>query len=144
MQKRVRVPLPAQRVGGAALVRRVLVGIAALTIAGSDLWAKYALDFGFAYIAGIVFQYYSIAPMRGLSGWEGIKAALKADTISLIAFEVGMFAWMAFSSLVLFRSGLHATQAAYWFMMQIAMLFGFLSAYPMNWWLLRVGIKERM
>jgi hypothetical protein len=33
MQKRVRVSLPAQRMGRAALVRRVLVGIAAFTIA---------------------------------------------------------------------------------------------------------------
>jgi len=121
-----------------------VVFLTALTIAGSALWAKYALDFGFAYVAGIVFQYYSIAPMRGLSGWEGIKAALKADTISLIAFEVGMFAWMAFSSLVLFRSGLDPTQAAYWFMMQVAMFVGFLTAYPANWWLIKTGLKEIM
>jgi hypothetical protein len=32
----------------------------------------------------------------------------------------------------------------FWFMMQIAMLFGFLTAYPMNWWLIRKGIKEAM
>jgi hypothetical protein len=29
-------------------------------------------------------------------------------------------------------------------MMQIAMLAGFLTAYPVNSWLLRVGIKEPM
>lgn len=29
-------------------------------------------------------------------------------------------------------------------MMQIAMLAGFLTAYPVNWWLLRSGIKEKM
>ncbi|MEO8630319.1 MAG: DUF4396 domain-containing protein, partial [Betaproteobacteria bacterium] len=32
----------------------------------------------------------------------------------------------------------------FWFMMQIAMLFGFLTSYPVNWWLLRTGIKETM
>ena len=29
-------------------------------------------------------------------------------------------------------------------MMQIAMLFGFATAYPVNWWLIESGIKEAM
>lgn len=29
-------------------------------------------------------------------------------------------------------------------MMQIAMLAGFMTGYPVNWWLLRAGIKEKM
>ena len=44
------------------------VYLTGITIAGSVLWADYLLDFLLAYVVGIVFQYYSIAPMRGLSG----------------------------------------------------------------------------
>jgi hypothetical protein len=29
-------------------------------------------------------------------------------------------------------------------MMQIAMLCGFVTSYPVNWWLVRSGIKEAM
>jgi Domain of unknown function (DUF4396) len=29
-------------------------------------------------------------------------------------------------------------------MMQIAMVAGFVTAYPANWWLIRAGVKERM
>jgi hypothetical protein len=29
-------------------------------------------------------------------------------------------------------------------MMQIAMTFGFVTSYPVNWWLISRGIKERM
>ena len=32
----------------------------------------------------------------------------------------------------------------FWFMMQIAMLCGFTTAYPVNWWLIRAGVKEQM
>jgi hypothetical protein len=32
----------------------------------------------------------------------------------------------------------------FWFMMQIAMIFGFMTSYPVNWWLLKSGLKERM
>ncbi|MEO8132145.1 MAG: DUF4396 domain-containing protein [Bryobacteraceae bacterium] len=121
-----------------------LVFLTGFSIAGSVLWADYAVDFLAAYIVGILFQYYSIAPMRGLSGWAGIKAALKADTISLVAFEIGMFAWMAFTSNVLFHPRLEPNMPAYWFMMQIAMLVGFVTAYPANWWLIRKKFKEAM
>lgn len=121
-----------------------IVFLAGLTVAGSAIWADYALDFALAYMAGIVFQYYSIAPMRGLSGWNGIKAAVKADTVSLLCFEVGMFLWMALTAKVLFHPRLEPTSAAFWFMMQIAMLVGFLTAYPANWWLIRRHLKEAM
>ncbi|MFL6415694.1 MAG: DUF4396 domain-containing protein [Bryobacteraceae bacterium] len=121
-----------------------LVYLTGVTIAGSVLWADYLFDFVLAYLVGIAFQYYSIAPMRSLSGWDGIKAALKADTISLLAFEIGMFAWMAFSSQVLFHPKLQPTEPAYWYMMQIAMLVGFITAYPANWWLIRKRLKEAM
>ena len=29
-------------------------------------------------------------------------------------------------------------------MMQLAMLCGFATAYPVNWWLIRRGLKEKM
>jgi hypothetical protein len=114
------------------------------TIAGSMLGTEYIADFALAYVLGIVFQYYAIAPMRGLSLWPGIWAAIKADTLSLIAFEVGLFGWMALSYFVLFHPSLRPDQPAYWFMMQVGMLVGFATAYPMNWWLIRLGIKEAM
>ena len=121
-----------------------IVFLSGLTLAGSVLWADYAIDFALAFAFGIVFQYYSIAPMRGISGWAGIKAALKADTLSLLSFEVGMFLWMALSSKVLFQPRLEPSSATYWFMMQIAMWIGFLTAYPANWWLIRHRWKEQM
>jgi len=31
-----------------------------------------------------------------------------------------------------------------WFMMQLAMAAGFITSHPVNWWLLRSGLKETM
>lgn len=116
-----------------------------LTLWGSDLWASYALDYAVAWTLGIVFQYFSIAPMRGLKLGPGIWAAIKADTLSITAFQVGMYAWMALTYFVLFPAPhLHPNQAGYWLMMQVAMVAGFATAYPMNWLLVRTGVKEAM
>ena len=40
--------------------------------------------------------------------------------------------------------GLEPSAWAYWLMMQGAMVVGFATTYPVNWWLIRRGIKERM
>ncbi len=122
-----------------------LVLIFALQIAGLALLAEYVVDYSLAFAFGIAFQYFAIAPMRGLRRGEGLVAAVKADSASLTAFEVGMFGWMAVVQLVFFTNPhLTADHAAYWFMMQIAMVLGFATAYPVNWWLIRSGIKEAM
>lgn len=102
------------------------------------------MDYILAYLLGIVFQYFSIAPMRGISGFKGIWAAIKADTLSLTAFEMGLFGWMAIEHFFIFHPDVKPDQATYWFMMQIGMCIGFLTAYPMNWWLIKKGLKEAM
>jgi Domain of unknown function (DUF4396) len=112
---------------------------------GSALPAEYIVDFALAFALGVAFQYFSIAPMRGLGFRDGLHAALKADTLSLIAFELGLFGWMAFVQLVLFRAPhLEPDHAAYWFLMQIGMILGFGTAYPVNAWLIRRHVKVAM
>ncbi|MGN6549826.1 MAG: DUF4396 domain-containing protein [Pararhizobium sp.] len=118
------------------------------TIFGDKIFAVWVLDYIFAYIFGIVFQYFTIAPMRNLGIAQGLWAAVKADTLSLTAWQVGMYGFMAVAYFVIFRIGLglelKTNTVEFWFMMQIAMLFGFATSYPVNWWLLRTGLKEKM
>jgi hypothetical protein len=109
-----------------------------------ELFTAYVLDYTLAYVLGIAFQYFTIAPMRGLGLWQGLWAAIKADTLSLTAFELGLFGWMALPPLVFFGHPLEKTDPVFWFMMQIGMILGSFTAYPVNWWLLKKGLKEKM
>ncbi len=112
------------------------------------MFAAWIVDYLFAYAFGIVFQYFTIAPMRGLSLGAGLVAAVKADTLSLTAWQIGMYGFMAIAELLIFRRGfgtsMRADTPAFWFMMQIAMICGFATSYPVNWFLLRAGLKEEM
>lgn len=122
-----------------------IVAITGLMIAGSTLFAHYTVEFILAYIFGIIFQFYAIYPMEKDKGvMSSLKATVKADSLSLIAFEIGMFGWMAIVHYVLFTEPPKPNQITYWFMMQIAMILGFLTSYPANWVLVRKGIKEEM
>ena len=121
------------------------IASAGIMLFGSMLWAEYAIDFAAAWALGIVFQYFAIQPMRHLPFGQALVAAIKADTLSILAFQIGMYAWMALVFFRLFPSP-HLTpfEPQYWLMMQIAMICGYATSFPMNWWLIRAGLKEAM
>lgn len=126
----------------------IAVALGWQSIFGEKMFAVWILDFIFAFLIGIAFQYFAIVPMRHLSPGEGIWAAVKADTLSLTAWQVGMYGWMAVMQFLIFPAAF-ATKAEvngpeFWFAMQLAMVAGFVTAYPMNWWLISSGIKEKM
>ena len=115
------------------------------TILGSMLLASFIWDFVAAWSLGIAFQYFTIVPMRKLSPREGLIAAIKTDTLSILAFQMGMYGWMLLVHFRLFpQSHMHPDEAAYWLLMQVAMVCGFVTSIPMNWWLLKIGWKESM
>lgn len=111
---------------------------------GEMMFAMWIVDYLFAYAFGIIFQYFAIAPMRHLPLGPGLIAAVKADTLSLTAWQLGMYGFMALMRFVIFPAGLATDTPVFWFMMQIAMLCGFATSYPANWFLLRTGVKEPM
>ncbi len=118
------------------------------SIFADKIFAAWVADYILALLIGIAFQYFSIKPMRDLSVGEGIVQAVKADVLSLTSWQVGMYGFMAIAHFWLFASllgvKLEVDSVEFWFMMQIAMWCGFATAYPVNWWLVSTGVKEKM
>lgn len=116
-----------------------------LALLGERLYAEYFVEFVLAYLFGIAFQYFPIRAVRQVRPRDAIIDAVKADTLSLTAFEVGMFAWMAVIYFVfLAERRPDPSMILFWFIMQIGMVFGFLTTYPANWLLVRWGVKSGM
>ncbi len=126
------------------LVAEWIVFAAPIVIFGHKIFGSWLLDFVLAYLFGIAFQYFTIKPMKDLSVKGGLWAAVKADTLSLTAWQVGMYGWMALVVFAIFGHEIPKTSPVFWFMMQIAMLLRFCTSYPVNWWLIRKGLKEAM
>ena len=103
------------------------------------------LDFTFALLFGIAFQFFAIRAMSRQSTGVLLRRAAKADVWSLTAFEVGLFGWMALMFFVFFTDPhLEANSAVFWFLMQIGMAIGLATSYPMNRLLIARGVKEAM
>lgn len=115
-----------------------------LVLFGSKLYGEWLVDYLWAYLFGIIFQYFTIKPMKGLSPGQGLWAAIKADTLSLTAWQIGMYGWMAITTFLIFGREIDKSSPVFWSMMQIAMVCGFLTSYPVNWLLIKMGVKEAM
>jgi Domain of unknown function (DUF4396) len=145
----IQVAISASHCGAGCVIGDIIAEFAVfamgLTILGVALYASYLVDFVLAWIFGIAFQYFVIKPMKHLATGQALIAAIKADTLSITAFEIGMFSWMALVFFIFFpHPHLMPTEARYWFMMQIAMVWGFITSLPVNRWLLKAGLKEVM
>lgn len=116
-----------------------------VTIAGSQLLGNWVLDFILALIIGVYFQFYAIREMEKISVGHALSRAFKADFFSLLSWQIGMYGWMAIVIFVIFAADpLPKDTWIFWFMMQIAMLFGFICAYPINALLIKLGVKKGM
>ena len=115
---------------------------------GEKIFAVWIVDYIVAFVLGIVFQYFTIKPMRDVSVAEGVGLAVKADVLSITSWQVGMYGLMGLIQFAWFKPNYggvaEVATPEFWFAMQFAMLAGFCTAYPTNWWLIRKGVKERM
>lgn len=57
--------------------------------------------------------------MAGEYGPKTFYRAAKADILSLIFFELGLFGWMAIFQIAIFDWKLPMTTVTYWWMMQV-------------------------
>ena len=120
------------------------IGAPVLGVLGTYGW-EIVVDFVLAWTLGIAFQYFTIVPMREDVGkLAGIWQAVKVDTLSILSFQVGLFGWMALAHFALFHPPLKVDTSTHWFMMQVGMVAGYFTAWPVNRWLAKSGIKEKM
>lgn len=113
------------------------------TLFNNYTFGEWTLDYFLALLIGVTFQYAAISPMMNEKGVKIWLRALKIDFLSLTSWQIGMYGWMALVTFV-WLGRLSPTTPEFWFMMQIAMCCGFITAYPVNWWLVKVGIKMGM
>lgn len=122
------------------------LGAGLLAAAGATgiAW-QWTLDYGLALLIGAFFQFAAIRPMSaGQSSGSLFIRALKIDFLSLTGWQTGMY---LFSYLVFFvwhSEPFARTSFEFWFVMQLAMCAGFCFSYPVNWLLIKKGVKPAM
>ena len=106
----------------------------------TDIALEYALGFGFGWA---IFQ---ALFMRGMAGGSYLRALSRAFFPELLSMNCLMAGMVPVATLAMKNvpaSG-DPSGPAFWFVMSMALLVGFITAYPMNWWLVSRHMKHGM
>ncbi len=106
----------------------------------ADVSLEYALGFGFGWT---VFQALFMKDMAGGSYLRSLARTFMPEWLSMNALMAGMIPVMTIAMARLPGSE-HPASPAFWFVMSMALLAGFVCAYPINGWLVARGIKHGM
>lgn len=122
----------------------ILAGAAISTIIGlrgpSEVLLEYVLGFAFGWT---IFQSLFMRDMAGGSYKRALGNTFVPELLSMNLLMAGMIPTMMILRAVLAPTA-GADAPAFWFVMSMALLVGFITAYPMNWWLVANGLKHGM
>lgn len=105
-----------------------------------DLALEYLLGFGFGWA---FFQAFAMRDMAGGSYVRSLRQTFIPEFLSMNALMAGMVPAMVFVRPRVL-GGENPSDGGFWFVMSVALIVGFLFAYPVNWWLVSRGLKHGM
>jgi Domain of unknown function (DUF4396) len=106
----------------------------------TDLALEYALGFGFGWA---FFQAFAMRDMAGGSYLRSLRLTFLPEFLSMNLLMAGMVVTASQFRLWI-AGGDDPMRPGFWFVMSMALIAGFIVAYPMNWWLVGKGLKHGM
>jgi hypothetical protein len=105
-----------------------------------DLPLEYLLGFGFGWM---FFQAFAMRDMAGGSYLRSLRQTFLPEFLSMNLLMAGMVPAIR---LVMPHvvGGADPLSGGFWFVMSMALIVGFVLAYPVNWWLVARGLKHGM
>ena len=124
------------------------IGIIAGAVIASYLSISGLLDFGLEYVLGFAFgwaffQAYAMKEMAGGSYTKSLRMSFLPEFLSMNLLMTGMILTMSILKPRVAGSD-DPLRTEFWFVISMALIAGFIFAYPMNWWLVSNGMKHGM
>ncbi len=104
-----------------------------------DMLAEYVFGFGFGLF---IFQALFMKDMFGGSYRTAVRRSFMPEWLSMNTMMAGMFPTMVSFMMGSDMRAMDPRELIYWGVMSLAIGVGFVTAYPMNWWLVRKGLKH--
>ncbi|QKJ86665.1 hypothetical protein PMPD1_1715 [Paramixta manurensis] len=90
-------------------------------------------------ILGLMMQFWAIKQRQRLSFGRSLLQAIKTETFPLAVYQAGIFFTMALALKFVLQQQVNPTLLLFWFMLQIAILTGFVFSWPANRFLIKRG-----
>jgi hypothetical protein len=104
-----------------------------------DMPAEYVFGFAFGLF---IFQSLFMKDIMGVSYGTALKQSFLPEWVSMNAMMAGMFPVMVTLMMGRDMRAMDPRELLYWGVMSLAIGVGFVTAYPVNWWLVTKGLKH--
>jgi hypothetical protein len=104
-----------------------------------DMTAEYVLGFAFGLF---IFQSLFMKDVMGLTYGAALKTSVIPEWVSMNAMMAGMFPTMVAVMMGRDMRAMDPHEPLYWGTMALSIGVGFVTAYPVNWWLVSKGLKH--
>jgi hypothetical protein len=106
-----------------------------------DLIVEYAAGFAFGLL---IFQALFMRDMMGGSYSKALRMSFLPEWLSMNMVMAGMIPTMVVLMMGRDMRAMEPSQLLYWGTMSFGVIVGFITAYPVNWWLVAKGLKHGM
>ncbi len=121
----------------------IVAAVVTMTL-GFPMWLDSISEYVFGFAFGLlIFQSLFMKDIMGLSYLQAVKRSLLPEWVSMNSVMAGMIPTMVIL-MSLDGSAMEATSIRFWGVMSLATLAGLVVAYPVNAWLVAVGLKHGM
>jgi hypothetical protein len=120
----------------------IIITAAVVTTLGLPMWLDLVLEYSAGFLVGLfVFQALFMRSMLG--GYrQALRGTLLPEWLSMNTMAAGMFFAMTLLMMGRDMRAMNPTEPQFWFVMSMAVIVGFATAYPINVWMVRYDLKH--
>jgi hypothetical protein len=123
----------------------IIAGATITALLGLPMWQDMIGEYAFGFAFGLlIFQALFMKDMAGGSYRAAVRRSFLPEWISMNTMMAGMFPTMVVLMMSRDMRAMLPTELVFWGAMSVAVAVGFVTAYPVNVWLVWAGLKHGM
>lgn len=121
----------------------IILAAATTALLGLPMWIDFIVEYFAGFSLGLlIFQSLFMKRVMGGSYWQNVKRSFMPEFISMNAMMAGMAPTMAFLMMGRDMRAMDPLELAFWGVMSLGVIVGFMTSYPPNFWMVLNSLKH--
>lgn len=121
----------------------IILAAATTALLGLPMWIDFIVEYFAGFSIGLlIFQSLFMKRVMGGSYWQNVKRSFMPELISMNAMMAGMAPTMAFLMMGRDMRAMDPLELAFWGVMSLGVIVGFMTSYPPNFWMVLASLKH--
>lgn len=121
----------------------IILAAVVTAVLGLPMWIDLIVEYVAGFAFGLfVFQSLFMKEMMGGTYWENVRKTFLPEFISMNAMMAGMAPVMSLLMMGRDMRAMEPTELVFWGVMSLGVMVGFATAYPVNVWMVKRGLKH--